>query len=621
MNRERAAMVALTLLAALGCLLGVADQPGNGHGSADQALDLVRLASVVALALALLLGPGVVWRLLAGGRGGPSLGFLPLPGLALLIGAGGLAWLLAPGTDPRATCLALLGPALGLIFAVLVWGPREEAFDGEERRVLLVVGCVLGLALAKALWSLGPEGELYAGTISRTLEVGDRSDSRISFHVVQLVATGERPYGPLASLVFSPYNFSSRGPLPGIASSPIVLLGGGRPPAEFPEQPWLPFDPQGFMAYRAAMMVFACTSFLAVWDLVRRLAGGAGAYFAVLLAVTTPFLVHDIWFTWPKLLAAALVLLAAVCVISRRSLRGGLLAGLGYLMHPVALLSVPTLGLIALWPLRGAVWNRPRIKQGLALLAGLAVFLLAWRLVNGGHYDQNGFLDYFRQAGVLPHPDLGHWLAFRMRSLGNTVVPLLLPLVAAHNPSINVVEGTSPGVVHFFFQYWNTLPFGVAIVFFPLLLVGLWKALRRWTWPVLATVVIPFALFTVYWGVFSSGMLREGLQPWVLTVMAVLACEQAASGFGWLRSKPLRAILSLRALEVLLMAMVPTLATRHEVFGDGFELSDAVAVLGMLAFAAALGVLVWGAAKQLGVSRDERPSDAPPGSAPGSRRG
>ena len=102
------------------------------------------------------------------------------------------------------------------------------------------------------------------------------------------------------------------------------------------------------MAYRLAMMSFAAIAFLALWDLVRRLAGRRGAYFAVLLAATTPFLVHEVWFTWPKMVAAAMVLLAAICVIQRRPLQGGLLVGFGYLMHPGALLAVPTLGLIAL---------------------------------------------------------------------------------------------------------------------------------------------------------------------------------------------------------------------------------------------------------------------------------
>jgi hypothetical protein len=598
LNRERIALLAVAALALAGCGLGLLAKPGAApHDTAEQALDLVRVLCTVALALSLLLGPGVAWRALRPADRPLSLGFLPLPGLAVMIGGGGLAWALADSIGPRTVCFALFVPVLCFLLATLLWAGPQELFNREERRVLLVVGCVLGLAVGRTLWSLGPEGELYAGTISRTLEVGDRSDSRISFHVVQLVATGEGPYGRLATTLLRPYNFSSRGPLPGLAASPVVLLSGGRPPAGRPGQPWLPFDPQGFMAYRLAMMSFAATAFLALWDLVRRLAGREGAYLAVLLAATTPFLVHEVWFTWPKMLASAMVLLGAICVIQRRPLQAGLLSGFGYLMHPGVLLAVPTLGLLALWPLRGAQWKRPRIRQGLLLAAGLAVFLIAWRLVNGRHYDQSGFLDYFLRTGPGGEPGFGAaWLVSRLDSLGNTLVPLLLPLADAHNASINVVKGSSPPVVHFFFQYWNTLPFGIGIIFLPLLAVGLWRAGRRWPWPVTACVIVPFALFTVYWGSFTSGMMREGLQAWTLTLCAVIACEQAASGFGWLRSTPIRVVLVLRVVEVLAMAMVPTLATRHELISTGFKLTDAVAVAAMLGFGAALGALVWKAA-------------------------
>jgi hypothetical protein len=173
---------------------------------------------------------------------------------------------------------------------------------------------------------------------------------------------------------------------------------------------------------------------------------------------------------------------------------------------------------------------------------------------------------------------------------------MLLPLAGAQDPSINVVNGSSPPVIHFFFQYWNTLPFGFAIIFLPLLVVGLWRAGRRWPWPVVATVVVPFAFFTIYWGAATSGMMREGLQAWALTLCAVIACEQAASGFGWLRSTPIRIVLALRVVEVLAMAIVPTVATRHELISAGFGLTDAVAFASMLGFGAALGALVWKAA-------------------------
>src|SRR5205085_7354922 len=111
---------------------------------------------------------------------------------------------------------------------------------------------------------------------------------------------------------FAPCDFSARGPLAGLASAPSVLLAGGQPPIGLEPHQWLPFDPEGFMAYRLAMMTFACTAFLSLWTLIRRLAGPRSARLGLMLAATTTFVVNEVWFPWLKLLASSLEFLAAV---------------------------------------------------------------------------------------------------------------------------------------------------------------------------------------------------------------------------------------------------------------------------------------------------------------------
>ena len=592
---ERLAMLALFGLGLAGCLLGIADPPAAGIAGShfEQVLDLVRLLTATALVLGLLLGPGTALRVLSARQHPVGLAFLPLPGLLLMAATGGLAWLLGGSADPRAVCCAVLLPVLAASAAIVFALGDGEIFDREERRTLLTVGCVLGLAIGRALWSLGPVGELYGGTVSRTLEVGDRSDSRISFIITQLVAHHEAPYGPLGTYLFDPYNFSSRGPVPGLGAAPVALMTGAHPVAAYPENPWTPFDREGFVAYRVTMMAFACTAFISLWDLLRRIAGYRVARFGLLLAATTPFLVHEVWFTWPKLLAASIIVMALICVVERRFLLAGLLAGFGSMMHPVALVAVPVLALVALWPLRGAVLRRPRIA-GLALLvAGLVAVPLIWRLANGSHYDQSQFFEYLKQAGFDLHPSAMAWIEYRLHSLADTVIPFFLWAADGHNISTNVFGGVSPGIIHFFFQYWTTIPFGFGIVFFPMLLFGLYRALRRRPWPVVALVVIPFAIFTVYWGASTSGMLREGLQFWALCVIAVLACEQGAEHFGWLRSRPARIVLVLRAVEVVAMAVVPAIATREEVLSAVYWPTDIVALVAVVGFAALLAWQIW----------------------------
>jgi hypothetical protein len=610
LGRERSFLLVLWCLAVLGCALGLkpAPEPSPGVSTLEQAIDLVRIVATTALVIVLVFGPGLALAAARSGRDRGS-GSCRCPEWRSWHSSAGSPGVSAPGSAGSiraSSARRWSGRSWSLCRSRSGASRRDELLAPEEWRVLALVAGAFGIALGRALWSLDLPGELYAGQIYRTLEVGDRPDSRISFHIVELVANGETPYGTAATSYLSPYTFSDRGPLAGLASAPIVLLTGGKPPVVIGTPPWTPFDPQGFMAYRLAMMTFASTCFLSLWTLVRRLAGGRAAHFAALLAVTTPFLVHEVWFTWPKLLAASLVLLSAVSLIDARHVRAGLLLGVAYLVHPLALLSLPALGLLALWPLVGARLRRPQLGSLLMFVVGAGACLLLWRLVNGHNYTQNGFLNYLTQAGAtntLMHipVTLTLWLDDRFVSVANTLFPLRLFFLSSMNQEVNsalqpcfpLCSGGSPAIEHFFFQYWNTLPFGMGIVFYPLLLVSLWRALRRWPWPVTATVIVPFLAFAIYWGGAATGLLREGMHVWVLTLVAVVAIEQHASGFAWMRSRVVRALLTLRAFEVLLVAMLPTIWTLHELASTQFMLTDIVAVIAMVGLCAFLGAQVW----------------------------
>jgi hypothetical protein len=593
-------MSALWGLAAIGCLLGIADPPSLGshatHG--QEVMDLIRVLTTTALAITLLLGPGTVWRALGDRR--IPLAVVPLPGLALLTLTGLAAWLLAGTLGVKTTCFAILGPTLGLMLGVLA-SLDEDVFDSEEQRTLAVASIALALGIARSLWSLGPEGELYGGGISRTLQAEGRPDSRTSYLVTELLANGQGPYAKNGGeLLFIPYNFSSRGPVPGIASAPIVLMSGARPQPGAPEFPWQPFDGQGFMAYRIAMMTFSCTALLALWQLVRKLGGARAARFALLLAVSTPFFIDDLTFTWPKLLAAAFILLSGLWALERKPFRGGLSISAGFLMHPGSLVGLLSIAPVTLWPprlpdWRWPNWMRPRVLALILLGVGSAIGVEFWKIYNGAHYFQSGFLEYLQWASVFNlHPTVWQWIEYRLVGLGGTLVPLFTPILRPHSIYNNQIFGISPGVVHFFDQYWDSLSFGLGIFFYPLVLISLWRAGKRWPWPILATIVGPFLAFAVYWGASDTGYLREGLQYWALLVIGVVALDQCARGFPWLRSIPVRLILCVRAIEVFAVMVGTTWGTRGLILASGeFTLSDVVALALMVGLVIGLIALIW----------------------------
>lgn len=612
-TNEFVVLITIWALGVAGCLVGAVRPSAIGAGAGRQLVDLARLGTTFATAILLVIGPGLAWRAVK-----PSslrqLGFVPLPGMGVLVATGGAAWGigLAGWPHPRVVATIILAPVIAAILGCLWLARDRELLDRDERWALLVVGGAIGLAIGRSLWSRDPAGELYAGQIYRTLEVSDRPDSRIPYVVAALVTNSAHPYGPIATAFFSPYTFSSRGPFPGIASAPIVLLSGGRPPAIIGFPPWTPFDPEGFMAYRLAMMTFTGTAFLFLWTLTRRLAGTAAARFALLLSGTTPFLVHEIWFTWPKLLGASFILLSAVCLLDRRPVRAGLSIGVGYLCHPVALVSLPVLGPGTLWPDVRPRWRRPQFRSLIMLAIGCGIVLFAWRLANGPNFSTGGFLDYIKEDGfyntLQGYPvTVAAWIADRATSLGNTLLPGGLFVFHADSLEINAVTAcyphcrhpTSPGIIHFFYEYWTSVPFGLGILFYPLLILSAWRSLRTWTWPTFVAILFAFAVFTVYWGASATGMLREGLHAWVLSLMVMVGVEQAARGFPYLRGLATRLILLSRVVEVLLVAVLPTIVTSHGVISSTYALTDIVALALMLGTAALLGRAIWRAGAQL----------------------
>ena len=591
---EKAVLLAIWAFAALACLLGLVDPPSEAIDptTTRELGDLVRTFCTTALVITLLLGPGILLRPLTDRKIG--LGFVPLLGFAVLVVAGGLLWVLVNPLGQKAAAFLVLGPVLGLMLGALLESDGD-LLSPEERRTLAIVGIPLGIAIARSIWSFGPQGELFEATVSRSLNPEPRSDSRTSYLVAMLVANGQRPYHVTEGLnFFAPYNFSARGPLPGMMSAPIMLLTGAKPKLYGYESPWMPFDSSGFTAYRIAMMTFSATCYLSVWQLVRRLAGARAARFALVLAVSTPFIIDDLWFTWPKLLAASFVILGAAFLVDRKSFRTGLSLSAGYLMHPSALVGLFWLGPLTAWPIQKARLLRPQIRAVVYLALGVAIGLVLWRLINIGHYQQEGFLEYVEQAYPLQHPSAWQWIQFRLATLGDTLVPFFLLAFHAHSVSINILGGISPGVVHFFFQYWTSVPFGLGIFFFPLLLWSVYKATRRWPWPVTATVFIPFVLFTIYWGASITGNLREGLQSWVLALIAVIALQQWASGFPWFRSTLARLVITLRAVEVLAVAVGATLGTHNfNPIREHFAVNDYAAFGTVVVLSLVLVWVVW----------------------------
>jgi hypothetical protein len=317
------------------------------------------------------------------------------------------------------------------------------------------------------------------------------------------------------------------------------------------------------------------------------------------LVALSPFVVHEVYFTWPKLLSASFAFVAVLLLLMRRPLLSGFAMGLSYLAHPAGVFVVLTLLLgwlvvkgrepEASWRLkRSNQWRREWFRDASFLIVGFLVVFLAWRFANQGHLS-NRFVDYATEADGSTATSLSSWIHTRIASLGNTFVPFRLLLVDSRNWSIISGSGPAP-IVQSGFLYWATVPFGVGLLFFPLYLFGIWRFARHQMMLFMAVLLVPFVVFWLYWGDTITGLLREGLQFWFIASV-VLACFGYVmySSRGVLNA--VRWIATARVASVLVMLLVPTIGGSG-VFGDDrFDLSNVVALTLMVAGVVGLGVV------------------------------
>jgi hypothetical protein len=567
----------------------------DSENAVQLARQVMLIIACMAACLVAALGPGILTRALISRSISPV--WFPLPGILIVAATGLLVWF-GPRDWPPATISRI---ALSLLFlfigALLVRWPLTSLLSPEELKVLGVITLLAVIAVAKSSYSIGPSGELYRGTVSHSLEGGGRSDSRISYHIVHLIAERRSPYGEAEAVYFAPWTFSHRGPLAALFAAPFVLctrLTGFANPAV--DVTWTLFDPQGFTAYRIAMMALAACSLFIVFGLARLWLDTNWALLAFLVVAGAPFTLHEIFFTWPKLLAGSLVLLACYSFIRRRSFPSGLALGLGYLSHPSVLLCVPGMlgismaSLKILYAWRGALSH---CRRALTFGAGLSVVLLAWRLINGNHFHQDGFFSYFHDAIPFPFTPI-NWVHSRLINLSMTLMPMGAFSYRETNPEIMAYGGLSHPWAQFIHQYWSTLPFGVGVFFYPVLIwlvaVGFARQ-RAWAWLV---ILPPFALFLIYWGPGNSGLLREGLHGWVLglLVFAIVMWKTylANSRVLW---RLATVTLVLRGIETVLMLVPFSAWSRGYILQRPFAVSDFCMLAIMIFGTATLTFLVW----------------------------
>ena len=578
---------------AFACWVAISHPFRAWPGAVKSGILALQLFATTALALTLFWGPGLFW---VRREATPEMRLVVLlAGGSLTLALAGVAiWCLSGWIPPHWVGLTIVAAMWISVGLAARRGDYAIAVNGAMPRMLSVSALVAVAVIAKSAYSVGPQGELFRGTVSRNMEMSDRIDSRFSFYVVQAAAHHQGPASPTTEKFFAPWTFFSRGPLAGLITTPIVMATNGRPLTTLPENRWSPFDVTGFAAYRVTMIVLASSVVVALFLTLVPLIGDGWAFVAGGLLALTPFGVHEMMFTWPKWAATAWLLASFGLAQARRPLAAGLTLAVGFLFHPLALLWSPWIGLWA----AGRTDRRP-VKIVAALLrfgVGVGVLAAPWialgalmpHLPTTPLAGQAGFLRYWLRADW-KIATWDTWWSTRWMNFANTFLPLHLYLdsVSFNHPKLNSAYEKSGTLIRLSQLWWNSLPFGMGVGLWIVSMVALLRALRSLLAPVLLFVIGPALFVTAYWGMDPLGLMRECGHPLFVAIIAI-TCAFAAQHSGKIRAVLIhRCVPWLQLPETWLMLWLTTLLNPAPWAVESAHLDGFYLVASTLALAAA----------------------------------
>ena len=520
-----------------------------------------------------------------------------LPG-ALLAAVIGLAIWRLPVPLPIRTLGFVACFAWTAAVTACVW---LQDWDGtlmrQEKFVLLAYSLLVVMSLGRGLYSVGPKVELYDGTISRSTEVGWTSDSRISYHNMQVALGRWSLDDPRTTALFSPFWFSARGPVAGLAVAPVAAAFNPHILSVHPDQLWEPFDPYGFTSYRISMTVILAMIIIALYGFFTTIQNHQLSLGGSLFVGLSPFFVHETFFTWPKLYGQSIILLAFMTASAGRMFFAGLLMALSYFVHPMAILIMPFIGLwryVLNWQMdkprgfRQVVDTTKRTLLYDAVPYALPIILLyiLWQMLAPSSDSRSFFFTYIGLADGEP-VTLSSWLMCRVHNFLNTLVPLYQFFEYGNYRWIHTPGTTTPASVRWFYQYWSTLPFGIGLCVVPLVYWRTKRLAMKHKTIFSVFVLIPFLLILVSFGSESSGLTRNSGHTVFMAFLTFFWWASTRDGF----ISPNRlnsTLMKYRVWENIFMIFGPIWLSNSLRISASYALSDWLVIIG--SFAACFGL-------------------------------
>jgi hypothetical protein len=275
------------------------------------------------------------------------------PGEDLMVALGGgiaVLALAAVAQLPLPLAFTTVSPALMLLLlvasAALLWRRRDWlgklAADPQARLMAVSVGALfaVGLAVGALPWDRPSVGS--AGTVASFHVPNMPGDTLLQYRTAQILQNRldieTTPY------YLNYWYISDRTPLIGLVTTFVTASAGIKLPGalEALNTPYQVIDPYGYWLYRQISMLtnamVVASAVLVTWNLLGPRVAKLGAVFVIL----SPFVLINILFHWPKLLAGFFVVgFYFWSYIRRRPILAGIFAAAGVLSHPVGALFLP----------------------------------------------------------------------------------------------------------------------------------------------------------------------------------------------------------------------------------------------------------------------------------------
>jgi hypothetical protein len=527
----------------------------GGLGYREHSLSLYKpnnyfLFSLKAVCVSLLLFlPGLWWNDRSSLR--LPIGFVPIPGIAVLALSGLAFWTLSSGVGTAIQWLLYVCYSLAAIdlarrvIGRLAMNRRLLVRDqtSELRVAVLVTVLTFLQALVTGVTPLPMAQEFAAEGNMPGRMIASPPDHLIPYQ------TAEYFYHRYDGIehnneYFGIWNVTSRGPLVSLEINSLFRVFR----VDLDKTEHLPIDrshwPLAFAGEDIARIIgweLNALIILGAFQLLHALgAGRREKILALVWLALSPVVAINTVFLWPKLLAGYFILLALAALIKRRPGIAGFLTALAWLSHPVAALMLPALCLfIFCMPgFRGGMF--PNVQKRLALfipfLLALSIAMAPWLIYKASLGYQDAFLGYVVGGGngFTRAENIQSWILVRLSNFWLTLSP------AAYFYSQYMhswLYGPIGDMLRWSVQYAKSLPGHLGFSCFLIAYLAFFSGqpntvLQNVKWSVLTG---GFLAMIVFWGFSADALGRASLEP--LSVLLVIYA--AASKSPALRYLPL----------------------------------------------------------------------------------